>query len=71
VEFTADVLHSKRIFTPRVESESQIMTVGLGGLIEDALRTAISGMAQWLEQDYGLLSMRRHSTLSSSILRAR
>jgi acetamidase/formamidase len=54
VEFTADVIHDKRIRTPRVESESQIMTVGLGGSIEDALRTAISGMAQWLEQDYGL-----------------
>jgi amidase len=54
VEFTVDVLHDKRILTPRVESESQMMTVGLGGSIEDARRTAISGMAQWLEQDYGL-----------------
>ena len=54
VEFTVDVLHGKRIHTPRVESDSQIMTVGLGGSIEDALQTAISGMAQWLEQDYRL-----------------
>ena len=54
VEFTVDVLHDKRIRTPRVESDSQIMTVGLGGSIEDALQTAISGMAQWLEQDYRL-----------------
>src|SRR5215469_9030555 len=54
VEFTVDVLHDKRIRTPRVESDSQIMTVGLGGSLEDALQTAISGMAQWLEQDYGL-----------------
>ena len=54
VEFTVDVLHDKRIRTPRVESDSQIMTVGLGGSIEDALQTAISGMSQWLEQDYGL-----------------
>jgi len=54
VEFTVDVLHDKRIRTPRVESDSQIMTVGLGGSIEDALQTAVSGMAQWLEQDYGL-----------------
>jgi amidase len=54
VEFTVDVLRDKGIRTPRVESDSQIMTVGLGGSIEDALQTAISGMAQWLEQDYGL-----------------
>jgi len=54
VEFTVNVLHNKRIRTPRVESDSQIMTVGLGGSLEDALQTAISGMSQWLEQDYGL-----------------
>ncbi len=54
VEFTVDVLHDKKIRTPRVESDSQIMTVGLGGSLEDALRTAVSGMTQWLEQDYGL-----------------
>jgi acetamidase/formamidase len=54
VEFTVDVIHNKRIRTPRVESDSQIMTVGLGGSLEDALRAATSGMSQWLEQDYGL-----------------
>jgi acetamidase/formamidase len=54
VEFTVSVLHNKRIRTPRVESDSQIMTVGLGGSLEDALQTAVSGMSQWLEQDYGL-----------------
>jgi acetamidase/formamidase len=54
VEFTVDVVHDKRIRTPRVESDSHIMTVGLGGSLEDALRSAISGISQWLEQDYGL-----------------
>jgi amidase len=54
VEFTVDVIHNKRIRTPRVESDSQIMTVGLGGSLEDALRSATSGMSQWLEQDYDL-----------------
>ena len=54
VEFTVNLLHNKRIRTPRVESDSQIMTVGLGGSLEDALQTAIGGMAEWLEQDYGL-----------------
>ena len=54
VEFTVDLLHDKSIRTPRVESDSAIMTVGLGGSLEDAMRVATSGMSQWLEQDYGL-----------------
>ena len=66
VEFTVDVLHDKRIRTPRVESDSQIMTVGLGGSIEDALQIAISGMAQWLEQDYRLTPSEIAQVLGSS-----
>jgi amidase len=54
VEFSVDVIHDKPIRTPRVESDSAIMTLGLGGSLEDALRGAIAGMSQWLEQDYGL-----------------
>jgi len=47
MEFTVDVPHNKCINTPRVESDSQIMTLGLGGYLEDSLRTAIGGMSQW------------------------
>jgi hypothetical protein len=32
------VLRDKSIRTPRVESDSEMMTVGLGGSLEDALR---------------------------------
>ncbi|HKF06361.1 MAG TPA: acetamidase/formamidase family protein [Candidatus Sulfotelmatobacter sp.] len=67
VEFTVDVLHNKRINTPRVESDSQIMTVGLGGSLEDSLRTAISGMSQWLEQDYGLTASEIAQVLGTSV----
>jgi len=66
VEFTVELIHDKRIRTPRVESESQIMTVGLGGSLEDALRGATSGMAQWLEQDYGLTASEIAQVLGSS-----
>jgi amidase len=66
VEFTVNVLHNKRIRTPRVESDSQIMTVGLGGSLEDALQTAISGMSQWLEQDYGLTPSETAQVLGTS-----
>jgi acetamidase/formamidase len=67
VEFTVDLIHNKRFSTPRVESESQIMTVGLGGSLEDALRAAISGMSQWLEQDYGLTPSEIAQVLGTSV----
>jgi acetamidase/formamidase len=67
VEFTVELIHNKRIGTPRVESESQIMTVGLGGSLEDALRGAISGMSQWLEQDYGLTPSEIAQLLGTSV----
>jgi len=54
VEFTVDVVPNKRIRAPRVESDSEIMAVGLGGSLEDALRAATNGMSQWLDEDYGL-----------------
>jgi amidase len=38
VEFTVDVIHDKRIRTPRMEADSQIITIGLGGSLEDTLR---------------------------------
>jgi amidase len=54
VEFTVDVIPGKRIRGPRVESATHVMSVGLGGSLEDALREATSGMAQWLSDDYKL-----------------
>src|SRR6185369_1949524 len=54
VEIAVNVLPRKSIASPRVESPTHLMTVGLGGSLEDALRAATSGMAQWLEQDYKL-----------------
>jgi acetamidase/formamidase len=67
VEFTATVIRNKRFGTPRVESDSQIMTVGLGGSLEDSLRAAISGMSQWLEQDYGLTPSEIAQVLGTSV----
>jgi acetamidase/formamidase len=67
VEFTVDLIHNKRLGSPRVESESQLMTVGLGGSLEDALRGAISGMSQWLEQDYGLSPSEIAQVLGTSV----
>ena len=54
VEFSVDVLPGKHISTPRVESATHIMAVGLAGSIDDAFRTATGGMAQWLTDEYKL-----------------
>ncbi len=54
VEIGVDVVHGSAIPAPRVESASQIMVLGQGGSLDDAVRAATAGMAQWLQRDYGL-----------------
>ena len=67
VEFTVDVKSGPSIMSPRVESATHIMTVGLGGSLEDALRAATAGLSQWLEQDYGLTTSEIAMVLGSSV----
>ena len=67
VEFTVSLIRGKRYNTPRVESDSHIMAVGLGGSIEDALRSATAGLGIWLEQDYGLTPSETAQVLGTSI----
>ncbi len=67
VEFTVDVITSKPLMTPRVESATHLMTVGLGGSLEDALRAATAGLGQWLEQDYHLTPSEIAMVLGSSV----
>jgi len=67
VEFTVDVIPNKPLMTPRVESATHIMTVGLGGTLEDALRAATAGLAQWLEQDYSLTASEIAMVLGSAV----
>ena len=67
VEFTVDVIPGKLLMTPRVESTTHIMTVGLGGSLEDALRAATSSLGQWLEQDYRLTPSEIAMVLGSSV----
>jgi acetamidase/formamidase len=54
VEFTVELIKGKAIGMPRVESPTQIMTLGQAGSLDDALRAATAGMAQWLQKEYGL-----------------
>ncbi|HYT20852.1 MAG TPA: acetamidase/formamidase family protein [Candidatus Polarisedimenticolia bacterium] len=54
VEFAVDVIPSKRIAGPRVESATHLMAMGLAGSLDDAFRGATSNMAQWLTEEYKL-----------------
>jgi acetamidase/formamidase len=67
VEFTVDVIANKALMTPRVESPTHIMTVGLGGTLEDALRAATSSLGQWLEQDHNLTPSEIAMVLGTSV----
>jgi len=54
VVLKVELIKNHPIATPRVESPTQIMTLGQAGSSDDALRLATSGMLQWLRQAYGL-----------------
>ncbi|HEV2389030.1 MAG TPA: acetamidase/formamidase family protein [Candidatus Acidoferrales bacterium] len=54
VEFTVDVIPAKHLPGPRVESDSHIMAMGLGGSLEEAFRAATANMAGWLTDEYKL-----------------
>lgn len=54
VEVKVALVKRQSIVTPRVESPTQIMTLGQAGSTDDALRVATAGMLQWLRQGYGL-----------------
>jgi acetamidase/formamidase len=67
VEFTVDLVPQKPMLGPRVESATHIMSVGLAGSVDDALRSATAGLAQWLEQDYALTPSEIAMVLGSSV----
>jgi acetamidase/formamidase len=48
-----DVIKSKQILWPRIESPERLMTVGSARPMEDAARIAYAELAGWLAADYG------------------
>lgn len=54
VEFTVEVIPGRRIPGPRVETDRQIIAIGLDGTTDEALKAATWNMARWLEDDYKL-----------------
>jgi amidase len=54
VEFSVDVIPGRRTPGPRVESDTHIMAMGLGGSLDDAFKSATANMAGWIADDYKL-----------------
>jgi len=54
VELSVDVIRGQSISRPRVENDEYLMAMGLAGSLDDAFKEATSGLASWLEKDYGL-----------------
>jgi amidase len=54
VEFTVDIIPGKRINGRRIETADEIITMGLSGSLDDAIKEATAQMADWLHQDYNL-----------------
>ncbi len=54
VEFTVSVIYNKSIFSPRVETPTHIITMGLAGSLDEAFRSATGAMFNWLVEKYAL-----------------
>lgn len=67
VEVRVEVIKSKPLSAPRVESATHLMVLGQAGSLDDALRAATAGMAQWLEQDYALDLSETAQVMGSSV----
>lgn len=54
VEFSVEILPSRPMAAPRIETDDRIMVLGQSSSLDEAARAATGAMIQWLEQDYGL-----------------
>ena len=67
VEFRVELVKGKAFATPRVESPTQIMALGQAGSLDEATRSATTGIIQWLGQDYGLTLSQSAQVLGSAV----
>lgn len=56
VTFSVDLIRWGFQNITRAEDAEGIMSIGVGGSLDEAMRRATSDMARWLEKDYGLTS---------------
>jgi amidase len=54
IEFTVDVIAGQSFGHPMAENDEFLISIGIGGSLDQALQQATSGMVRWLERDYKL-----------------
>jgi amidase len=64
--FTFDVIKGKSIPWPRIESPTEIMTVGSARPMEDAARIAYAELIDWMVADYGFDRLDAYQLLSQA-----
>jgi amidase len=64
VRLKVDVIKGRSISWPRIESDTEIMTIGSYRPLEDAFRIAHKGMVDWLVADFGFDMMDAYQLLS-------
>jgi acetamidase/formamidase len=53
-EFTVDLIPGRNFGHPLAETSDFLISIGIGGSLDQALQQATSGMVRWLERDYKL-----------------
>jgi amidase len=53
-EFTVDVIPGHNFGHPLAETAEFLISIGIGGSLDQALQQSTSGMVRWLERDYKL-----------------
>ena len=54
IEFTVDLIEGRNFGHPLAENSDDLMSIGIGGSLDQALQMATTGMMRWLERDYKL-----------------
>jgi acetamidase/formamidase len=66
VEFTVTVLRQKSFQVPYAENSKELMFIGVGGSIEQALQRATTGLATYLEREFSLNSSETATVLGAT-----
>ena len=54
VQFTVDVVPGQSLGQTRVENPDSVMVMGTGGSLDEAMKSATTGMSRWLASTHGL-----------------
>jgi amidase len=54
IEFTVDLIEGRNFGHPLAENADFLISIGVGGSLDQALQMATSGIMRWLERDYKL-----------------